>query len=108
MQRGDTPSRGDNVRGRIPEPDSHPEWTLVAEHGGMLRCNTCHQVHEPSKVHVERMERWDMQSDPEDQSVVATLRCPTCGAIGDIELPFGPSARDEEARVLSQLDWQPH
>lgn len=79
----------------------------MPDHGGALRCNACHSVLEPSDVRVLKMERWDVQSDPEDQYVVATLRCPSCAAEGDIELPFGNAEAGAETRVLSLLDWRP-
>jgi len=70
---------------------------------GGLRCSACGDLHDPGEALVDRIERFEGASDPDDESILVALRCLHCGARGTLVAAFGPTAAPEEADVLVRL-----
>lgn len=70
---------------------------------GHVRCETCHAESAAKDVTLERLERVDVATDPDDQQLVAALRCPGCGAKGTTILSYGPGGSGEDAQAMEQF-----
>ena len=60
----------------------------------------CGHSHSGSEVVAERVFRFEGTSDPDDESIVFGVVCPTCGARGSIVSAYGPGADPD---VLDQI-----
>jgi hypothetical protein len=71
--------------------------------GGLVGCDRCGAMAEPSDVMVLAQARVEGVSDPADETFLAGVRCPSCHALGTLVLAYGPRARRDEAQVLAGL-----
>lgn len=71
--------------------------------GGSLLCLACQQASPAKSFRVHSQKRVEGVSDPDDQSLVVALACPSCHAKGTLTLAYGPRAGAEEAQVLGDL-----
>jgi hypothetical protein len=76
---------------------------FAARAGGMVLCATCRQESPAGAVAVDQIYRTEGVSDPADETAVAALTCPRCGARGTAVLTYGPEAPPEDAEVLRLL-----
>ena len=75
--------------------------------GGGARCSRCQTTHAPADLVVERVFRFEGESDPDDEAIVVGLRCPHCGITGALVSAYGPAASEEEAEFLRALPLPP-
>ena len=71
--------------------------------GGMLRCGRCDTLHDPAAAKVDRIARFEGDTDPGDEAIVFALTCTDCGAKGTLVSAYGPSVGVDEATVLTAL-----
>jgi hypothetical protein len=71
--------------------------------GGALECRVCGRAHATDAAEVERVLRFEGQSDPGDEMMVLGLRCPHCGAKGSLATAFGIDADPELAQAFVYL-----
>ena len=62
----------------------------VAE-GGVLRCDQCGTLHDPGEAHVDRIARFEGESDPGDEAIVFAITCSGCGLRGTLVSAYGAS-----------------
>lgn len=74
-----------------------------AADGRGLRCGACGTVHDPAAARIDRLERFEGQSDPDDESILVALTCSHCSTRGVFVAAFGPTAGPDEADVLARL-----
>lgn len=70
---------------------------------GGLRCGACSTAHDASEVAIERIYRFEGDSDPDDEAIVLGLSCPACGVRGSLVAAYGPTADPDEVAVISRL-----
>ena len=68
-----------------------------------MRCGACREELAASDVKLLVLERVDVGTDPDDQSVVTGLECPRCGARGVRVFSFGPMASAEDKSCFAVL-----
>ena len=68
-----------------------------------LVCGHCHHRASPDQAEVVELFRFEGESDPADEAVVAGLRCTSCGRLGILTAAYGMSADPAEADVLALL-----
>ena len=109
----------DDVSPQDPAPEAAPGAMTVTEaladlaaegygddlrfEGGALHCRRCGETHDPDAAEVERVLRFEGQSDPGDEMMVLGLRCPHCGARGSIASAFGIDADPDLAQAFVYL-----
>ena len=71
--------------------------------GGMLRCNQCRSLHDPAEARVDRIARFEGDSDPGDEAIVFGLTCTDCGLRGTLVSAYGASVGRDEATVVTGL-----
>jgi hypothetical protein len=71
--------------------------------GGKLWCDNCGEPHETAVAVIERVERFEGQSDPDDEAIVFAMVCPRCGGRGTLVAGYGPTADPESLDVVAQL-----
>jgi hypothetical protein len=71
--------------------------------GGMLRCGQCGTLHDPAEAHVDRIARFEGESDPGDEAIVFALTCTDCGLHGTLVSAYGASVGNDEATVVTGL-----
>jgi hypothetical protein len=54
-------------------------------------------------VHLERLERLEGASDPDEMLAVCAVECPECQAHGTLVLTYGPETTFEDGRILPRL-----
>ena len=74
----------------------------VAE-GGMLRCDQCGTLHDPHEAQVDRIARFEGETDPGDEAIVFALTCSGCQLKGTLVSAYGASVSPEEAAVVTGL-----
>lgn len=74
----------------------------VAE-GGMLRCGQCGSLHDPAEAVVDRIARFEGDTDPADEAIVFALTCSDCGLRGTLVSAYGASVDNDEATVVTGL-----
>lgn len=70
---------------------------------GGLRCGACGGLHDPAAARIDRIERFEGASDPDDESILLAITCTYCTTRGILVAAFGPAAGREEADVLTRL-----
>lgn len=75
----------------------------LVERGGAVHCLTCGTTTEPAAFPIDRVERLEGASDPDDMLMVLGGRCPYCATLGTLTLNFGPTAEAGEDRLLERL-----
>ncbi|MBI2078186.1 MAG: hypothetical protein HYT80_07440 [Euryarchaeota archaeon] len=68
-----------------------------------MRCGACREEPAAGEVKLLALERVDVATDPDDQSVVTALECPRCGARGVHVFSFGPTASMEDKSCFAAL-----
>jgi len=68
-----------------------------------LVCGHCNERFSPDQAEVVELFRFEGESDPADEAVVAGLRCTSCGHLGILTAAYGMSADPAEADVLALL-----
>jgi len=66
-------------------------------------CAGCAQRSPIADARVERMFRFEGESDPADEMIVVGLACPSCDQKGILVSAFGPAADPEHAEALRTL-----
>jgi hypothetical protein len=77
---------------------------FAARAGGMVLCFTCRRESRAADVQLHRLLRTEGASDAADETAVAALTCPQCGARGTTVLSYGPDAPPDDAEVLRLLE----
>jgi hypothetical protein len=75
-----------------------------AQPEGLVMCFTCRQKSDAGTVPLHRLSRTEGVSDIADETAIAALTCPHCGARGTVVLTYGPEASEDDAEVLRLLD----
>ena len=73
-----------------------------AAEGGRLVCGECGGEFDPADVTVDRVLRFEGQSDPDDEMIVYAVQGP-CGDRGIYSAAYGPYQSPEDAAVISKL-----
>jgi hypothetical protein len=73
-----------------------------AERGG-LRAMGTRCLHEPERLVIEDVVRFEGASDPGDEAVLFALRCETHGTKGTYVVSFGPSVDPLDAQMVRRL-----
>lgn len=68
-----------------------------------MRCGACQEELDAHDVILRELARIDVTTDPDDQSVVAGLECPSCGARATRVFSYGPSASAEDSSSFAAL-----
>jgi hypothetical protein len=76
---------------------------FAAREAGMVLCLTCRQESPADEVELAQVARTEGVSDPDDETAIAALTCPRCGARGTLVLKYGPEATPDDAEVLRLL-----
>lgn len=71
--------------------------------GGLVECISCGQASPAKSFRVDSQKRVEGVSDPDDESLVVAVECPSCHAKGTLTLAYGPRAGRDEAAVLGDL-----
>jgi hypothetical protein len=71
--------------------------------GSTFTCPACGQSSPLADAHVDRVFRFEGDSDPADEMIVIGLSCPLCGQRGLLVSAFGPDADPEHAEALRTL-----
>lgn len=79
-------------------------WTgnVTAGDGGVLVCGPCGHPVPPTDVHIDSVNRFEGQSNPDDEAAVFALTC-HCGCKGLYVIAYGPSMASADADAVSQL-----
>jgi hypothetical protein len=77
--------------------------TLFATDDGQVRCTSCGETSDPTRLNVEAVRRLEGASDPDDMQAVVAATCPACGKPGTMVLHYGPTASAGDADVLKNL-----
>ena len=70
---------------------------------GRVKCLTCGNESDADELGVQETHRVEGASDPADMAEIAAVECPHCGTRGTLVLKYGPSASEEETRILQLL-----
>jgi hypothetical protein len=70
---------------------------------GSVECGECRRAVAPERVHLERLERLEGASDPDEMLAVCAVECPECRARGTLVLTYGPETTYEDGRILPRL-----
>ncbi len=73
-----------------------------ATEDGRLRCGDCRATEEPENMSVVVTERFEGDSNPDDESILLALVC-GCGSKGQFTAAFGPDTPRADAAVLVSL-----
>jgi len=68
-----------------------------------IECLVCHTKHAPEELALEDVARVEGTSDPDDEGVVAALRCPNCESKGTLVFVYGAAAPAAEGEALRRL-----
>jgi hypothetical protein len=69
---------------------------------GQLRCGGCSATEEPENMSIVVTERFEGDSNPDDESILLALVC-GCGSKGQFTAAFGPDTPPADAAVLVRL-----
>lgn len=69
---------------------------------GVARCGVCHHEHSVGELIIERVYRFEGDSDPADEAIVIGVRCAECGSRGVVVSAFGPDADPELVHLVRQ------
>ncbi len=78
------------------------QFSVVEGPPGLV-CGQCGHRVSPDQAEVVDLHRFEGESDPADEAVVAGLRCSNCGHLGTLTAAYGMSADPAEADVLAML-----
>jgi hypothetical protein len=60
-------------------------------------------LHRPDELRIERIERFEGISDPDDQTIVLALRCSTHGCLGTWVAPYGKDMPSSDAALIRKI-----
>lgn len=60
-------------------------------------------IHQPEELVIEEVERFEGETDPQDESMLFALRCETHGTRGTYVVAFGPSIEAADAEMVRRL-----
>lgn len=69
---------------------------------GQLRCPACGEDHDPEKMTIHEIVRYEGASDPDDEAILLALEC-SCGRRGLYTAAFGPGMEPADVAVLHRL-----
>jgi hypothetical protein len=78
--------------------------SFVPRPGAELLCTTCRETFAATELEPEQVRRLEGASDPDDEVVVVGAACPRCGAHASMTLGYGPTASEDDAGVVADLD----
>lgn len=82
---------------------------FVPNEDGLIKCTSCQEAFEPSRLDVTERIRMEGASDPDEMAIVLGGACPLCDQLGTLTLSYGPLASDEDIAVMEELpdldDW---
>lgn len=73
-----------------------------ATEDGQIQCGACGVSEEPENLSVIVTERFEGDSNPDDEAILLGVAC-RCGGRGQYAAAFGPDTPHEDAAVLRQL-----
>lgn len=76
-----------------------------AESGG-LRAQRAGTLHQPEKMIIEDILRFDGDTDPGQEAIVFALRCNDSGTRGTYTVAFGLSMDEMDVKVVQRLQYQ--
>lgn len=66
-------------------------------------------LHRPDELEIEKIERFEGVSDPDDETLVLAVRCKTHGCRGTYITPYGKDMRSTDAILIRKIpDVRPH
>lgn len=71
--------------------------------GNQVRCGGCRAVIPAADLTIDKVYRFEGQSDPGDEMIVVALECRKCGRRGTLATAYGPDTTPEEAEILLAL-----
>ena len=71
--------------------------------GNRVRCGGCRAAISPADLTIDRVYRFEGESDPGDEMIVVALECRRCERMGTLVSAYGPGTSPEEAEVLLAL-----
>jgi ferredoxin len=99
------PLEARTIAGLVAELERHGyTGQFAARPGIQVECLTCRRSCPAAVVELDALRRLEGASDPDEMAAVCALRCPHCGALGTLVLPYGPEASAVDAEVLAALD----
>jgi len=78
------------------------EGDLMALPGARIRCNTCHRDSAASDCRVACLQRFEGDSNPDDESILLAVVMP-CGHRGQMSAAYGPAADAVIVEVFQAL-----
>jgi hypothetical protein len=104
MVRDESPEPNLSLQGVIEQLEEEGyRGSFLARPGGRLECLRCRRAFDAGEAELRKEFRIDVDTDPEDQSLVAALSCPACGALGTASFQYGPASSRDEAAVMARL-----
>jgi hypothetical protein len=76
--------------------------TFQPEPGG-LRATKKNLMHRPDELEIEKIERFEGISNPEDETIVLALRCKTHGCLGTYVGPYGKDMPSVDASQIRKI-----
>ena len=71
--------------------------------GAKIRCESCGAETDATEFVIERLQRMEGASDPDDMLAVIATRCPSCHSDGTLILGYGPMASGEDTDVATSM-----
>lgn len=68
-----------------------------------VHCSACGHVVDAHELAIDRLFRFEGNSDPDDESIVLGLSCSHCGVRGILVTAYGSAADQDEVAVLRAL-----
>jgi hypothetical protein len=75
----------------------------VTGDGAVVTCYACRHELPAAQLNIERVQRLEGASDPDDMLIVLGATCHECGERGALVLNFGPEATFGDAEVLAAI-----
>jgi hypothetical protein len=99
----DHPSEPDTVTEAVELLQAEGYTSDVMVGPNTFTCPACGQASPLADAHVDKVFRFEGESDPADEMIVIGLSCPACGQRGLLVSAFGPDADPEHAEALRSL-----
>lgn len=79
---------------------------FIIKDGQRIMCGECREEFDAKDIDYLKGRRVDVETDPNEQSLIAALQCPSCKARGTYAFTYGPGADANEAEILRILRHQ--
>jgi hypothetical protein len=76
--------------------------TFTGEAGGIRGTKTGH-LHSPQDLEIEKIERFEGISNPEDETLVMALHCKVHGCLGTYVVPYGKDMPSADATLIRKI-----